>query len=91
MCDAEQFICQIKNKLALPIWYKASQLVAEEALYSTRYNSYVTARGEAIQQLADTYKTKYDNSVKHLLSGVKTPENVCWSCFKSIEPINQVP
>ena len=81
-CNHEDWLCTYKNKLVMPIAYKAGMEVMKYALFvSDRMNSKTTLDAEKLQARLVEYENEYDKLFKNLASGINVPkDNNCFIC-----------
>jgi len=85
-CNHDDWICRFKNKIVLPIAYKAGIEVLKYALFvSKRGNSTVTLDMEKLQARLNEYNILFDQHMETLLNTVKVPnDTACYRCDRVI-------
>lgn len=85
-CDYENWLCTIKHLIALPLAYKAAELIMEYALHSSdRVNSRKILDTETIEVRRQHYATKYYESKNSIIKNITLPTDS--KCFKCRQPI----
>lgn len=83
-CTFEPFLCNMKHLLALPIWYKAGELLVTEMKYSKRNNSYINIYGAEHSELITAYSTAAETEINNVLQNMRLPSNVCYQCNRRV-------
>lgn len=85
-CDYENWLCTIKHLIALPLAYKAAELIMEYALHSSdRVNSRKILDTETIEARRQHYATKYYESKNSIIKNMTLPTDS--KCFKCRQPL----
>jgi len=79
-CSFEEHLCNIRNMLALPLKYKAGELIMQQLKVSKRPNPLVTAYKNDNEDLMGFYNGKYETLMKNLLGNMRMPLSVCFEC-----------
>lgn len=79
-CSFEEHLCNIRNMLALPLKYKAGELIMQQLKVSKRPNPLVTAYKGDNDELMGFYNGKYETLMKSLLKNMRMPTSVCFEC-----------
>lgn len=79
-CSFEEHLCNIRNMLALPLKYKAGELIMQHLKTSKRPNPVVTAFKMDHAELEGYYHSKYETLMKNLLKNMRMPASVCFEC-----------
>lgn len=85
-CNHSRWLCSYKNKLVLPIAYKAGMEIMKYALFtSDRMNSKTTIDSEKLQARLVEYENEYERIITNLTSGVRVPnDRDCFVCKEDI-------
>lgn len=83
-CTFEPFVCSIKHLLAEAIWWKAGELLMQEARYSNRLNSLIAIYEKDHEVLMNAYKDACEQSLATNLQNMKIPDNECFYCNQKI-------
>lgn len=79
-CSFEEHLCNIRNLLALPLKYKAGELIMQQLKVSKRPNPLVTAYKGDNDELMGYYNGEYNKHMKALLKNMKLPSSACFEC-----------
>lgn len=83
-CDPYGWICSYARLFSLPIAYKVASDVYRQGVLQTpqtRSNNSTTVNAELMERNYNFYESKYQESMKRVLSGIKLPcDNVCFEC-----------
>jgi len=79
-CSFEEHLCNIRNLLALPLKYKAGELIMQQLKVSKRPNPLVTAYKSDNDELMGYYNGEYNKHMKSILKNMKMPQSVCFEC-----------
>lgn len=91
-CSIENFICQYKTSIALPMLYMVASLLMEEMQYSDRLNSIVTIRNKTNKELKEDYEFKWREALDNLLKRMVLPKNdICFTCNQKIRKVQAIP
>lgn len=90
-CDHEYFVCNIANRLALPMWYRFGIELMDEVIYSKRLNSLTTIHKEDAVALKAEYQIKYDECLKGVLQNLQIPNNICYNCTPFVSINTRIP
>lgn len=92
-CDYENWLCTIKHLVALPLAYKAAELIMEYALHSSdRVNSRKILNTETIEARRQHYQTKYFESKNSLIKNMKLPtDSKCFKCREAVRTVTILP
>ena len=81
-CSFDPFLCSIKNLLAIPLAYKAGELILQNMVYSKRVNSVVNVFHADHKELGILYADRYQFEMEQILKNVKLPDDICFECKK---------
>jgi hypothetical protein len=84
-CSFTEHLCNMRNKLALPILYKAGSLVMKELKHSRRLTGVVTLYNKNHDELMQEYEKEYQERMALLLQNMEMPESVCFSCTPRVK------
>lgn len=92
-CDYENWMCTIKHLIAMPLAYKAAELIMEYALHSSdRVNSRKILDTERIETRRQFYATKYYEYKNSIIKNMKLPtDSKCFSCRQPVRTITMLP
>ena len=90
-CTFDPFLCSIKNLLAIPLAYKAGELILNNMLYSKRTNSIVNVFNSDHKELAQLYADKYQFEMEDILKRVKLPNDLCFECNQKGRFVTNLP
>lgn len=79
-CSFTEHLCNMRNKIALPILYKAGSLVMKELKHSRRLTGVVTIYTKNHDELMAEYETEYEKQMNLVLANMQMPESVCFHC-----------
>lgn len=79
-CSFEEHLCNIRNLLALPLKYKAGELIMQQLKVSKRPNPIITAYKGDNDELMGYYNGEYNKHMKALLKNMKMPRSACFQC-----------
>lgn len=83
-CSFDNWICQIANKMAMPILYKTGELIMEYALlHSNRMNSETMVDMERNRERKDQWAAAYNTSMYALIKNIKPINDRCFSCAEN--------
>lgn len=91
-CNHESWLCSFSNLLAQSILYRYGILVMEFAKMvspNDRVNTSVDINAEEIDSRLQLYQRRYNQSMKNVLSNIKTPsDRECFTCRDTVS--NQI-
>lgn len=79
-CSFIEHLCNMRQQVALPIMYKAGELVMKEFKHSKRLNSVVTLYGKDYEALELYYHDMHEKLMAELLQNGSIPDSVCFGC-----------
>ncbi len=79
-CSFTEYLCNVRNLLALPILYKAGEKIMREMKHSRRLTGVVTVYSANHDELMNDYKAEYSDKMQGVLQNMKMPESICFSC-----------
>lgn len=83
-CNYEDWMCQVRNIIALPILYQAGITIMEHALMvspNDRVNTTVTINHDLIQERLDLYNRKFSEAMDNALKHMQPPsDRDCFVC-----------
>lgn len=90
-CSFEEHLCNVRNLLALPLKYKAGELIMQQLKVSKRPNPLVTAYKGDNDELMGYYNGEYNKHMKALLRNMKMPLSVCFECSPQSKSVVVLP
>lgn len=90
-CSLEPFLCNMAGMLGFPLLYKAGSAIMDEAINTGRLNGIVLTKKEDWQTLKEDFEAQYISSIRALMSNIKLPEDICFSCNNTIRKVIQIP
>jgi len=90
-CSFEEHLCNIRNQLALPLKYKAGELIMQQLKASKRPNPLVTAFKGDNEELMGFYNGKYETLMKSILKNMRMPSSVCFECKPQSRSVVMLP
>ena len=82
-CSMNHFICQHIDLLTTPFMYKLAIEIMKERLGSDQVNQFTLNRDQA-NELRDSYKIEYENSLNEALEGLRPQNGVCFQCNHAV-------
>ena len=92
-CDHEQWLCDIREALAVPYLYKVGQAIMDRALMNVDRLTNVTNAQEALTERAARYEKEYQDRMQNIMAGIRPKhDGVCFTCPPSpIHSRNNIP
>lgn len=91
-CDHEQYLCDMKSSLALPMLYSLGHEVMDNALNSYDRWNVTDYRREDIEQRRDQLAALYSDAIKDVLAYSPVPNDpICFDCRKVISSATYIP
>jgi hypothetical protein len=90
-CSYTEYLCNIRNLLAMPILYKAGELVMKEMKHSKRLTGVVTVYTKSHDELMMEYAAEHELQMRLLLQNAVLPESVCFSCNPKVQTKTVLP
>jgi hypothetical protein len=86
-CDAEGWMCQYRQQLAMPILFKVAELVMEYALYNTSRGNTNTVRDyEKLGARQSMYRDNFNTAMDRVFNTVNLPNDpICFNCRRGIQ------
>ena len=84
-CSFTEVICNARNMVAMPILYKAGELIMKELKHSRRLTGVVTVYSKNHDELMKEYQMEYSKQMEDFLLNMSLPDSVCFSCTPSIK------
>lgn len=84
-CSFTEVMCNARNLFALPILYKAGELIMKEMLNSKRLTGVVTSYAKNNEELMKDYQAEYTREMESLLMNMNLPESVCFGCTPAVK------
>lgn len=82
-CDHRSWICSHATSLALPIAFKAAEIMVSDALFNTsgeRSTNHHTVNIDELEKRHGYYTTKFESIISSLLGNMQLPKNKCFYC-----------
>ncbi len=81
-CDHGQWLCEVKNTLALPYLYKVGQGIIMRGVDNLdRFNSYAGLNRDALVERAERYSKDYGEAMNNTVGKMSVPDDpVCFTC-----------
>lgn len=91
-CDHAALLCEVKDRMALPMLYKVGQLITERAIYAfDRLNSQ-TIDKDALRERHDNLGKQYAAAMDNILSRMSTPDDpICFICNGKTRTFTAIP
>lgn len=90
-CSFTEVMCNARNIFAMPIMYKAGELIMKELKYSKRLTGIVTAYANDHETLMNDYRNECDKQLANILQNMVLPESECFNCTPKIKSKVAVP
>jgi len=90
-CSFEEHLCNIRDLLALPLKYKAGELIMQQLKVSKRPNPLVTGYKNDNDDLMGYYNGEYNKYMKNILRNMKMPTSVCFECSPQSKSVVVLP
>ncbi len=90
-CSYTEYLCQVRNLLALPILYKAGELVMKEMKHSKRLTGVVTVYTKSHDELMMEYAAEHELQMRLLLQNAVLPESLCFDCTPKVRSKTVLP
>lgn len=86
-CDAEGWMCQYRQQLAMPILFKVAELVMEYALYNTSRGNTNTVRDyDKLVARQSMYRDNFNTAMDRVFNTVNLPNDpICFNCRRGIQ------
>jgi len=84
-CSFTEVLCNARNMMALPILYKAGELIMKELKHSRRLTGVVTIYAKNHDELMKEYEMEYNKQVQDFLLNMVIPDSVCFSCTPQVK------
>ncbi len=79
-CSFTEHLCNMRNQLAMPIFYKAGSLVMKELKHSRRLTGVVTIYNKNHDELMKEYEQQYQERLSQVLQNMEMPDSICFQC-----------
>ena len=86
ICDEDEIVCSLLDRMKFIVWYRAGIEVLEEFLQTTRLNFITLDKkraGELKDSLEEKYKLKYNTFRESLVPFLKGQTDICFNCRRS--------
>jgi len=83
-CSFTEVLCNARNMLAMPILYKAGELIMKELKHSKRLTGVVTIYTKNHDELMKEYQMEYNSQIEDFLLNMVVPDSVCFHCTPSV-------
>ncbi len=90
-CSSTEFICSISNLMAMPILYKAGEVIMVEMQVSNRFNSVIKLGSVDIEFLLQLYSGEYQKMYKDVTQNLRVPQDICFSCNNRVKYQTNIP
>lgn len=92
-CDHGQWLCEVKNALALPYLYKVGQGILLRGVDNLdRFNSYAGMNREALIERAERYSMEYNKAMDNTVGKMAVPDDpMCFVCKQRTKSIIAIP
>ena len=92
-CDHGQWLCEVKNSLALPYLYKVGQgLITRGIDNLDRFNSYAGLNRDILVERAARYSAEYARAMDNTVGKMAVPDDpMCFSCKVRTMSISALP
>ena len=90
-CDYSDFLCSIKNQLALPLLHKIAADIYFYQLSNTRWNDRSDDEKENVMAKIKVHAENYEDGMKRTLQNMGTPNNICFGCSDKLRLVNTLP
>jgi len=77
-CTLEPFICSIKNRLSLPLMYRAGMEILNELKASDRLSSVVVFQRKEIDEFYQYFESQYSMTLANVFSNMRLPSDICF-------------
>lgn len=84
-CSFTEVLCNARNMVAMPVLYKAGELIMKELKHSKRLTPVVTVYAKNHDELMKDYQAEYSKQMEELLLNMNMPDSVCFSCTPSVK------
>lgn len=83
-CTIDKWLCQIRNSLSMPLLYKWGVEILKEAKITTRFNSIVALKRDAMEALQTDFETEYIKQMDDIFKNLQLPNDKCFKCNKRV-------
>ncbi len=92
-CSPNNWLCEISNLMALPILYKAGELIMDYAtLYSDRQTSDVNIDAERNLERKTAYQNSFNEALEATIKKINLPKgDVCFKCEEFVKSVIILP
>lgn len=92
-CDHGQWLCEVKNSLALPYLYKLGQGLLIRGIDNLdRFNSYAGLNREALMERAERYSADYNTAMNNTVGKMIVPDDpMCFMCTQKTMSVIALP
>lgn len=90
-CSFTEVMCNARNMFALPILYKAGELIMKELKHSKRLTGIVTFYGKSHDELMQEYQKEHSKEMENILINMNMPESICFSCNPAVRTVVALP
>jgi len=91
-CDHAALLCEVRERVALPMLYKVGQLITDRAIHAfDRLNSQTMSK-EALRERYDKMGQEYSAAMSNLLSKMPLPNDpTCFICHQRTRTVTAIP
>lgn len=90
-CSFTEYLCNVRNLLAMPILYKAGELVMKEMKHSKRLTGVVTIYTKSHDELMLEYAAEHELQMRQLMQNAVLPHSVCFNCTPQVRTKTVLP
>lgn len=91
-CSKTDWLCAIRNLLAIPVLYKSAILIYEYALYDSRRGTTEVMINETdMQNKLKLLEAKYNDWMSNQLGNINLPQGICFKCNNLVARVHNVP
>lgn len=90
-CSFEEYLCSIRNLLALPVKYKAGAMIMQQLKLSKRPNPLVTAYKGDNEAMEAFYEAEYSKQMKNIFKNMRMPKSICFECNPQTKSVVVLP
>lgn len=90
-CSFTEVMCNARNLFALPILYKAGELIMKELKHSKRLTGVVTVYAKDHDELMKDCEEEFGKQIQDVLLNMQLPNSECFSCTPQVKTIVRTP
>lgn len=91
-CDFSNWLCSVKHSVALPIMYKAAELIMDYALQQKQWNSNTGVKRDDLKARQQRYKDEYETHMGGLWGSMSPPsDSTCFHCSGPVRTVVTLP